>query len=79
MGYRHRRQVVVCDRRACGKETQRASEVALQFATETLNTLAQHARTHAHTHSHRISQVLVICSTLQCVSNRILVNFMMYS
>lgn len=40
--------MVVCDRRACGKETQRASEVALQFATETLNTLAQH--THAHTH-----------------------------
>lgn len=60
MGYRHGRQVVVCDRRVCGKETQRASEGALQSATETLNTSALQHNMHANTNMDNLCRRLLM-------------------
>lgn len=60
VGYRHGRQVVVCDRRVWGKETQRASEVALQLATETLNTSALQHDTHTDRHMNRLCSRLLL-------------------
>lgn len=51
MGYRHGRQVVARDRRLCGKETQRASEVVLQSAAGTLNASKDMPAAHTHTHA----------------------------
>lgn len=60
LGYRHGRQVVVCDRRVCGKDTQRASEVAPQLATETLNISALQHNTNPNRHMNSLCGRLLL-------------------